>query len=207
MNGSLRSRKAPNRNAGASVRRHARTPDWLCMAADVARAKAPAVKDFRGWIWQNPRCTDQAAADDDAACTRSAFFSLRLPVGVLQDALFEKRRPVWPPADLDRIDVSIAVLPPGAAPRCSTADQDLARRLFSLADLKPMLLPGESLQIRRVESDDGAIGATLPLLVGAIDPEDQSWHFITTLIRHLPVDAYDVPLEARGGDHYAGGQL
>ena len=34
-------------------------------AADVARAKAPAVKDFRGWIWQNPRCADQNAADDD----------------------------------------------------------------------------------------------------------------------------------------------
>ncbi|MFS2140317.1 sensor histidine kinase [Duganella sp. Dugasp56] len=165
-------------------------------AADVARAKAPAVKDFRGWIWQNPRCTNQAAADDDAACTRSAFFSLRLPVGVLQDALFEKRRPVWPPEDLDRINVSIAVLPPGDGAPLLDSGSGPGTPAFSLADLKPMLLPGESLQIRRL-TDDGAPGTTLPLLVGAVDPEDQSWHFVTTLIRHLPVDAYDVPLEAK----------
>jgi signal transduction histidine kinase len=165
-------------------------------AADVARAKAPAVKDFRGWIWQNPRCTDPAAADNDPACKRSAFFSLRLPVGVLQDALFEKRRPVWPPEDLDRINVSITVLPPGDGPALLDSGSGLGTPAFSLADLKPMLLPGESLQIRRL-ADDGKPGAMLPLLVGPVDPEDQSWHFITTLIRHLPVDAYDVPLEAK----------
>jgi signal transduction histidine kinase len=162
-------------------------------AADVARAKAPAVKDFRGWIWQNPRCTDQNAADDDPACQRSAFFSLRLPVGVLQDALFEKRRPVWPPEDLERIDVSVAVLPPGDGAPLLDSSTGPTAPAFSLADLKPMLLPGESLQIRRLEPN----AAPLPLLVGPVDPEDQSWHFVTTLIRRLPVDAYDVPLEAR----------
>jgi signal transduction histidine kinase len=162
-------------------------------AADVARAKAPVVKDFRGWIWQNPRCTDQAAADDDSTCTRSAFFSLRLPVGVLQDALFEKRRPIWPPEDLDRIDVGIAVLPPGDGAPLLDSGSGPSAPAFSLADLKPMLLPGESLQIRRLTDN----AAPLPLLVGPVDPEDQSWHFVTTLIRHLPVDAYDVPLEAK----------
>ena len=164
-------------------------------AADVARAKAPAVKDFRGWIWQNPRCTDQTAADDDTSCKRSAFFSLRLPVGVLQDALFEKRRPVWPPEDLDRIDVRIAVLAPGEGAPLLDSGTGPSTPAFSLADLKPMLLPGESLQIRRV-ADSASPAAALPLLVGPVDPEDQSWHFVTTLIRHLPVDAYDVPLEA-----------
>ncbi|MYM89995.1 sensor histidine kinase [Rugamonas sp. FT82W] len=165
-------------------------------AADVARAKAPAVKDFRGWIWQNPRCTGQTAGDDDSTCKRSAFFSLRLPIGVLQDALFEKRRPVWPPEDLDHIDVHIAVLPPGdGAPLLDSATGPSAPA-FSLADLKPMLLPGESLQIRRL-ADSASPAAALPLLVGPVDPEDQSWHFVTTLIRHLPVDAYDVPLEAK----------
>lgn len=165
-------------------------------AADVARAKAPAVKDFRGWIWQNPRCTDQTAADDDSACKRSAFFSLRLPVGVLQDALFEKRRPVWPPEDLDRIDVHIAVLQPGDGAPLLDSAAGPSTPAFSLADLKPMLLPGESLQIRRLA--DGASPAAAPMqLVGAVDPEDQSWHLVTTLIRHLPVDAYDVPLEAK----------
>jgi signal transduction histidine kinase len=162
-------------------------------AADVARAKAPAVKDFRGWIWQNPRCADQNAADDDPTCLRGAFFSLRLPVGVLQDALFEKRRPVWPPEDLDRIEVHVAVLAPGDGAPLLDSGAGPTAAAFSLADLKPMLLPGESLQIRRLEPN----AAPLPLLVGPVDAEDQSWHFVTTLIRRLPVDAYDVPLEAR----------
>jgi len=164
-------------------------------AADVARAKAPAVKDFRGWIWQNPHC-NQPSLIDDNGCARSAFFSLRLPIGVLQEALFEKRRPVWPPEDLNRINVSIAVLAPGDGPPLLDSDKGPSAPAFSLADLKPMLLPGESLQIRRV-ADGGARADDMPQLVGAIDPEDQSWHIVTTLIRHLPVDAYDVPLAAK----------
>jgi signal transduction histidine kinase len=165
-------------------------------AADVARAKAPAVKDFRGWIWQSPRCNQQAAPDDDDTCARSAFFSLRLPVGVLQDALFEKRRPVWPPEDLDRIDVSVAVLPPGDGAALLDSQAGPSTPPFSLADLKPLLLPGESLQIKRI-ADGLAPSTTLPFLIAPVDPEDLSWHFVTTLIRHLPVDAYDVPLEAK----------
>jgi signal transduction histidine kinase len=164
-------------------------------AADVARAKAPAVKDFRGWIWQNPHC-NQPSLIDDNGCARSAFFSLRLPISVLQEALFEKRRPVWPPEDLNRINVSIAVLAPGDGPPLLDSDKGPSAPAFSLADLKPMLLPGESLQIRRV-ADGGARADDMPQLVGAIDPEDQSWHIVTTLIRHLPVDAYDVPLAAK----------
>lgn len=168
-------------------------------AADVARAKAPAVKDFRGWIWQNPHCNQQAldASDgDDSHCARSAFFSLCLPIGVLQEDLFGKRRPVWPPEDLQRINVSISVLAPGDGPPLLDSDKGPRAPAFSLADLKPMLLPGESLQIRRV-ADGGPCAGDMPQLVGAVDPEDQSWHLVTTLIRHLPVDAYDVPLAAK----------
>lgn len=167
-------------------------------AADVARAKAPLVKDFRGWIWQNPRCNQQS--DDDAGdsdCARSAFFSLRLPVGVLQDALFEQRRPAWPPLDLDRIEVDITVLAPGDGKPLLDSRIGPSAPTFSLADLKPMLLPGESLQITRLAGGAAAGTALMPVLVGAVDPEEQSWRFVTTLIRHLPVDAYDVPLEAR----------
>lgn len=166
-------------------------------AADVARAKAPAVKDFRGWIWQNPHCNQpSSSSSDDSGCARSAFFSLRLPIGVLQEGLFEKRRPVWPPEDLNRINVSIAVLAPGNGPPLLDSGKGPSTASFSLADLKPMLLPGESLQIRRVADGDTHV-ANMPLLVGPVDPEEQSWHVVTTLIRHLPVDAYDVPLEAK----------
>ena len=82
-------------------------------AADVARGKARAVKDFRGWIWQSPQCHRAGDShEDDESCLRSAFFSLRLPVGLLQDALFDGCRPVWPPQDLDQIKVAIEVLAP-----------------------------------------------------------------------------------------------
>lgn len=161
-------------------------------AVDVARAKAPLVKDFRGWIWQNPRCNQQDLPDDDAACARSAFFSLRLPIGVLQDALFSGTRPVWPPADLAHINVSVTVLAPGAGAPLLDSGSGPASPPFSLTDLKSMLLPGESLQIRRLND-----GVVLPQLVGPINSEDQSWHIITALIRRLPVDAYAAPLEAK----------
>ena len=38
----------------------------------------------------------------DEDCEKKSFFSLRLPVAVLRDALFQKDKPVWPPADLGR---------------------------------------------------------------------------------------------------------
>ena len=44
-------------------------------------------------------------------CPKSSFFSLRLPVDVLRDALFQNAKPVWPPADLDQFKVRVEVLP------------------------------------------------------------------------------------------------
>lgn len=161
-------------------------------AADVARGKAKSVRDFRGWIWQNPHCNQ--GKDDSDGCLRNAFFSLRLPVGVLQDALFDGRKPVWPPEDLNQIKVSLAVLAPGPGKALLNSDDARSAPSFSLTDLRAMLLPGETLQIRRLGGD---MAVPVASLVGAVEQEDQSWHVLTTLIRHLPVDAYDVPLESR----------
>jgi hypothetical protein len=65
---------------------------------------------------------------------------------------------------------------------------------FALSDLTTSLLPGETLQINRL--GDGSAG-TIASLVAAVEQEDKSWQVMTTLIRHLPVDAYDVPLASR----------
>ncbi len=164
-------------------------------AVDVARGKARAVKDFRGWIWQSPQCHRVGDShEDDESCLRSAFFSLRLPVGLLQDALFDGRRPVWPPQDLDQIKVAIEVLAPGEGKPLLSSDGSHGASPFALSDLTTSLLPGETLQINRL----GKSGArTIANLVGAVEQEDKSWHVMTTLIRHLPVDAYDVPLASR----------
>lgn len=151
--------------------------------------KMNPVKDFRGWIWQNAECTDASA--DIADCRHSAFFSLRLPVGILRDALFDSKALVWPPADLDQIKIHVRVLAPGAGPALLDSDAGSTVNPFSLNDLTASLAPGETLRIVKT----GAQGAK-PLieLTGAAPPQDPSWRLLTSLIRRLPVDAYDVPL-------------
>ncbi len=152
--------------------------------------KMNPVRDFRGWIWQGAQCNDGGNADD---CLHSAFFSLRLPVGVLRDALFDGTRPVWPPADLAQITVRISVLAPGAGPALLDSDSDQTVRPFALTDLQASLLPGETLRIKKL---GGPAGIPLAELTGAAPQEEPSWRLLTSLIRRLPVDAYDVPLAA-----------
>lgn len=158
--------------------------------SDAGYRNARPVKDFRGWIWQDAQCIEAAAGD----CLRHAFFSLRLPVGVLRDALFDGSRPVWPPADLDQIAVSIKVLAPGDGKPLFDSDRDKAAPAFALNDLKQSLLPGEALQIRKLGEADERV---LVSLTGTSAAEDPSWRVLTGLIRRLPVDAYDVPLAAK----------
>ncbi|KQV52438.1 MULTISPECIES: HAMP domain-containing sensor histidine kinase [unclassified Duganella] len=147
-------------------------------AADAGQPHARPVKDFRGWIWQSPVCAPDAAPD----CTHSTFFSVRLPVGVLQDALFAKTKPTWPPEDLANINVSVAVLPPRGGPALLDTTRDQATPLFSLRDLESLLLPGETLRIRTGQ------GKEVLSLSAASSNSDQSWHALLTLVRHLPVD-------------------
>ncbi|WP_426344305.1 sensor histidine kinase [Pseudoduganella sp. R-32] len=147
-------------------------------AADAGQPHARPVKDFRGWIWQSPIC----APEGTPGCAHSTFFSVRLPVGVLQDALFAKPRPAWPPADLANINVDLAVLPPGDGPALLDTTRDQATPLFSLRDLQSLLLPGETLRIRTEQ------GKEVLTLSAASSSGDQSWHALLTLVRHLPVD-------------------
>ncbi|PFH11812.1 signal transduction histidine kinase [Collimonas sp. PA-H2] len=159
---------------------------------DSGRVGARPVKDFRGWIWQSTLCSKpgQGAAD----CPRSSFFSLRLPVGVLQDALFQEKNPVWPPADLDKIQVRIEVLPPGDGPLLFDSKSAGAARAFSVGDLASLLLPGESLRIRKRGAADGA---DLVSLAGAEDHPDDSSRLLSRLVRRLPVDEVGPPNESR----------
>jgi signal transduction histidine kinase len=156
-------------------------------AADAGQPRARPVKDFRGWIWQSPVCAPEGAPD----CVHSSFFSVRLPVGVLQDALFAKSRPAWPPEDLANINVSVAVLPPGDGPALFDTARDQPTPLFSLHDLQSLLLPGETLRIRTAQ------GKEVLSLSAASSNSDQSWHALLTLVRHLPVDTTVKALQTR----------
>ncbi|MEJ7806775.1 MAG: sensor histidine kinase, partial [Telluria sp.] len=159
-------------------------------ASDRGYRKMNPVKDFRGWIWQSADCNDGTQAQAGSACLHNAFFSLRLPVGLLRDALFDGKRPVWPPADLDKIAVSVKVLAPGDGPALLDSASDSTVRPFSLTDLKAALLPGETLSIKKT----GAGAPVLIALTGAAPTEEPTWRLLTSLIRRLPVASYDAPL-------------
>ncbi|WP_211441795.1 sensor histidine kinase [Collimonas humicola] len=159
---------------------------------DSGRVGARPVKDFRGWIWQSTLCSKPGQGDAD--CPRSSFFSLRLPIGVLQDALFQEKNPVWPPADLDKIEVRIEVLPPGDGPLLLDSKSASAARAFAVSDLASLLLPGESLRIRK---RGAAGGADLVSLSGAEDHPDDSSRLLSRLVRRLPVDEVGPPNDSR----------
>jgi signal transduction histidine kinase len=146
-------------------------------------------RDFRGWLWQEDRCAGTAA--DATECPRRTYVSLRLPVDIFQQAL-SVRPLVWPPPDLDRLVVHLRLLPPGESPAFFDSDRPGTQRPFSIADLQPLLLPGEALTVRRD-------GLPRPLLkvTGAAAAIDEASPWMDALIRRLPVDGYDAPLSAR----------
>lgn len=152
------------------------------------------VKDFRGWIWQSTRCSKVEDDDSNPGCLHSSFFSLRLPVGVLQDELFQQKRPVWPPADLDKIQVHIEVLPPGDGPALFDSKSANAARTFAIGDLASLLLPGETLRIRKRTT---AGNADILNLVGAEDHPDDSSRWLSRLVHRLPVEESAEPNEIR----------
>jgi signal transduction histidine kinase len=155
---------------------------------------ARTVRDFRGWVWQDSTCLDNAAAPTED-CEKKSFFSLRLPVDVLRDALFLKEKPVWPPADLAQMLVRVEVLAPGEAGVVFDSNAEGAVPPFSLGDLRAQLLPGETLRIHKSVSSNGTLSAPdLVRLQGSESSAAESSPLLTRLIRRLPVDSYDAPI-------------
>lgn len=155
-------------------------------------SNARPVRDFRGWIWQRVDCLGPAKGDQgDAGCEKSSFFSVRLPVAVLRDALFMRDKPVWPPADLNQIQVHVEALGPGDdAVLFDSNDAEAAYAPFSFDELRTLLLPGETLTIRK------AGGAPLVTLRHAADEQEATLPFIVSLIRRLPVEDFEQPIAA-----------
>ncbi|NJD07908.1 MAG: HAMP domain-containing histidine kinase, partial [Methylococcaceae bacterium] len=145
---------------------------------------ARPVKEFRGWVWQSAQCLDPAAAEP-ARCPKKSFFSLRLPVQVLGEELFHRGQPVWPPPDLDRFQVHVQILPPGQDPALFDSHQAGAAPPFTLADLTPLLLPGESLIIGK---PGGQTVQEVARMAGKDFVPDRTSPLLNRLIRKLPVE-------------------
>ena len=161
------------------------------------------VRDFRGWLWQGGPCLD--GAKDVATCARRAFFSVRLPVEILHEDVVASPHPVWPPADMNRIDVRVQWLAPGDGTPLFDSARPGASAPFSLADLGAQLLPGETLQLRKI---DGKSTGPLATIKGTppATPSPSSWmpqavndflgYAIRGLLRRLPIEDEDVAIEA-----------
>jgi len=150
---------------------------------------AKPIREFRGWVWQDGQCLDTGKADDET-CEKRSFFSLRLPVEVLRDALFQREKPTWPPADLDQFQVRVEVLPPGDEPALFDSRQPGAAAPFALNDLSSLLLPGETLSIRKAGSRE----TEALLLSGKDEALEQTSPLLTRLIRQLPVESLEAPV-------------
>ena len=154
------------------------------------------VRDFRGWWWQDARCLgegEQPAVADTAGCRHLSFFSVRLPVELFREELMAQReRLAWPPPDLDRVQVRVQALAGGSDQPLFDSDQPDATPPFSLADLAPLLLPGETLRIRKAGAPAGAEIATL---TGSVDKSQPTSPLLDRLIRQLPVEGYDRPIQ------------
>ena len=150
---------------------------------------ARPIKEFRGWVWQSSACLD-TTSDDKESCGKQSFFSLRLPVEALRSALFQREKPQWPPPDLDQFQVRVEVLPPGDEPALFDSSAPGTMPPFALGDLATLLLPGESLVIRKAD----AKGMEVAQLAGKEEMPEQTSPLLTRLIRRLPVESLEPPV-------------
>ncbi len=164
------------------------------------------VRDFRGWLWQGGPCLDGSSAID--TCARRAFFSVRLPVEVLHEDVIASPHPVWPPADMNRIDVRVQWLAPGDAEPLFDSARPGATAPFSLSDLATQLLPGETLQLRKLATSTSPTTEPLATIKAVLPPTPppSNWmpqavndflgRAVRSLLRRLPVAGEDAPIEA-----------
>jgi signal transduction histidine kinase len=146
------------------------------------------LREFRGWAWQAAQCANEVTPAN-LACEKSVFFSVRLPVEVFREALFQGKRPEWPPADLNQINVHVEAFAPGDAPAVFDSSAVGAKAPFSLLELKPLLLAGETLTINMLGANDREA-----VTVKAAVSDDVSARWIDQLLRRLPVEGFDAPL-------------
>lgn len=153
------------------------------------------VRDFRGWLWQDGRCVDAAAASD-ALCTRRSFVSVRLPIELFRDAIYQKapNAVVWPPTDLDQIKVRFELLAPGLDTALFDSNTPGATAPFSWSELTPLLLPGEKLRVRKL---GGAAQSGDIVALSGLESTEPASPLISRLIRNLEVEGYDAPITRR----------
>jgi signal transduction histidine kinase len=116
----------------------------------------------------------------------AAHLSLRLPLEAFREALFAQSsagvRPVWPPADLNRIALQLRVLSPDGAKPLFDSTTGNASAIQPLQRVGASLASVETLVITRA----GQPAATLRDAVDSVTADGQASPWMTALIRRLP---------------------
>jgi two-component system, OmpR family, sensor kinase len=157
-------------------------------ATELLERETRPQRDFRGLLWQSPRCEDAAAVEP---CQRRTQLSIRLPVESFREAIVGKARPVWPPTDLDSHAITLQFIGPNGQTLFDSHRAGAIRPL-SLPDLSRGLQSGETLTIRKsneptsdafvYKAKDTASELSSPLLL--------------SLIARLPIDTPQLPAPA-----------
>ena len=138
------------------------------------------VRDFRGWLWQEPGCAQPDGVLPD--CTRRTLLSLRVPIEPWRKALFPKSRRQWPPPDLHQTQLRLQWIGADGQRLFDSARAD-AVQPFSLQHLGSTLSGGESLLIER-------LGGEAPSRVAELRGQDKvaevAAPWLTRLVLKLP---------------------
>lgn len=166
------------------------------LSANLLPQHARPVRDFRGWLWQGKLCADNSETED---CLKRTYFSIRLPVEAFTAELFQKRWPKWPPDDLNGIKLHVEMFAPNKEAPVFDSNNPGATPPLTLNGLAQTLLPGEKLQIRRVNAlkKDSRVGVQKPIVLKAPEEDEALSPWLHKLVRHLPVEGYATPLEGR----------
>jgi two-component system, OmpR family, sensor kinase len=181
-----------------TVSTRGRLTGFVDNGTDTLDARARPVRDFRGWLWQNGQCRDLAGSPPD--CQRRTYYSIRLPVELFREALFQKQPLVWPPEDLGDMRLRVEILAPGSTPPLFDSNTTGAQPAASLTEVASTLLPGERVVIRKLgASDSDAI-----TLKGADVQAGPSAPWLIRLISWLPLDTPGAAVDAKAKEVPAG---
>jgi signal transduction histidine kinase len=144
---------------------------------------------------------DVGQPDANAACPRRTYVSLRLPVPAWREAVEARGSAAWPPPELAGTQVRLQLLGPGEGQVLFDSDNPArggtaaASAPFALAEFRRLLLPGETLRVQR-EGRESSEGVLLEARAETA-PEETASPWIDLLVRWLPVEGYDAPIESR----------
>ncbi|HVZ44823.1 MAG TPA: HAMP domain-containing sensor histidine kinase [Ramlibacter sp.] len=138
------------------------------------------VRDFRGGLWQSASCAGSGALP---TCPRRVFYAMRVPVKSLRERGGARSRAAWPPDDLDRMHVHVAILGPGEGAPLFDSDAQGAQPPEALAEPVQSLKPGEALTVVRLDlPESNAI-----VLKGREPRAEPGSPWLLRLVSELPV--------------------